>query len=245
MAEILFSYNSTNNISKIGGPKTLILDLDETLLHSWENPSFLDTYQIYSDPLVYRKFHPTGSPAIAYSMYLEINSHPNRIWGLHRPQLYEFLSFAGEYFENILVWSAGIHSYVNELAKQIFLESGLRAPKMIWSRNNCSNYQGLYHKPIADINAELSNRPYVTFKIDPKSTLVLDDKIHTFMENPQNGCLCPVYHPGKNRPNKIPTLDDLLDRSDKALMQFKDWLMTPEVLNAEDVRSLDKTHIFH
>lgn len=241
MSELLFSYSSKN---KRNG-KTLILDLDETLVHSYENAHFLETYGIYSDPTVYRKFHPVGSPQIAYSMLLDVNGSQNRIWGLHRPYLYEFLSFCSDYFDNILVWSAAIDIYVKEITRQIFLEAGLRPPRLSWSRDKCSNYRGLYHKPISDIDAELKNRPYVTFTIDPKKTLILDDKHHTFMMNLDNGVLVPCFHPGKNRPDKIPTLDDLLDRSDNALMQFKQWLQRPEVQNAEDVRLLDKTNIFH
>ena len=219
--------------------RTLILDLDETLVHSWENPKFLDTHKIYEDPTIYRKFHPIGQPQIAYSMLLEMpGGSQSRIWGLHRPHLYEFLSFAGEHFD-ILVWSAGVRPYVDEITKQIFLESGLMPPKLVWSRNNCQNYQGFYHKPISELVNELSNRSYTTFNIDPKWTLVVDDKPHTFMLNPSNGVLIPPYHPGKN-----PTLEQLLDRSDDALLKLKAWLEKPEVRDAPDVRILDKTEIF-
>lgn len=219
--------------------KTLILDLDETLVHSWENPQFLETYRIYEDPEKYRLFHPLGSHQIAYSMLLEMpGGTQSRIWGLHRPHLYEFLSFAAENFD-ILVWSAGIRPYVDEITKQIFLESGLMSPKVIWSRSNCQNYNGLYHKPISELLDELSRRPYTTFQVDPKSTLVIDDKPHTFMSNPANGILIPAYHPGKT-----PTLEQLLDRSDDALLKLKAWLERPEVMNAPDVRTLDKSKIF-
>lgn len=244
MSQLFSSFNDTERLPHRKGPKTLILDLDETLLHSWENSSFLEAYQVYSDPKIYRKFHPIGSPPIAYSMFINIDGRPNRIWGLFRPHLYEFLSFAGEYFDCIIVWSAGLPQYVEEIVRQIFLESGLKPPKIVWGRNKCSNYRGLYHKPISEINAELASRHYQSFQIDPKSTLVLDDKLHTFMENPANGTLVPIFHPGKNRPNKIPTMEDLLDRSDDALLKFKRWLERPEVRNCEDVRLLDKDHIF-
>jgi TFIIF-interacting CTD phosphatase-like protein len=238
-------YGVSRSVGNNTTPTTLILDLDETLVHSWENPSFLDNYAIYEDPQMYRKFHPVGSHQIAYSMLLDMpGGNTNKIWGLHRPHLQEFLSFAGEYFDNVLVWSAGIGPYVDEIVKQLFLESGLKSPKLVWSRNNCSNYQGYYHKPITDVINELSRRPFTTFKVDSKWTLVIDDKSHTFMQNPQNGVLIPPYHPGKNRPGSTPTKQDLLDRSDTALLQLKAWLERPEVRHAQDVRTLDKTNIF-
>lgn len=245
MSEVLFSFHNNNTSRPGAGPRTLIYDIDETLCHSWENASFLETYQIYTDPKVYRNFHPKGSPSIAYSMMLDMNGHQNRIWGLHRPHLYECLSFCGQYFDNIIVWSAGIVPYVEEITKQMFLESGLNPPKLVWARNKCSKYQDLYHKPISEINAELETRPYQTFKIDPKSTLILDDKQHTFMNNPGNGVLIDIYSPGRHRPNRIPTMEDLLDRSDTSLLKFMAWLERPEVRNCEDVRNLDKSKIFH
>lgn len=244
MSEVLFSFHNNNTARPGAGPRSIVFDIDETLCHSYENSSFLETYQIYTDPNIYRQFHPIGSPSISYSMLLDMNGHQNRIWGIYRPYLHEFLSFAGQYFDNIIVWSAGIVPYVDEISKQMFLESGLNPPKLVWARNRCSKYQDLYHKPISEINAELSTRPYETFKIDPKSTLILDDKQHTFMENRNNGVLIPIYSPGRNRPGRIPTMDDLLDRSDKALLQFKEWLEKPEVMNCEDVRNLDKSKIF-
>jgi hypothetical protein len=246
MSELLFSFQNINN-SRPGnaGPRSIILDLDETLIHSYESPNFLENYGIYTNSATYRKFHPIGSPAIAYSIILDMGGSYGKIWGLHRPYLYEFLSFASRYFDNIIVWSAGIVPYVEEITKQIFLESGLSPPKLVWSRNKCSKYQELYHKPISEINAELSSRPYETFKIDPKSTLILDDKQHTFMNNLNNGVLIPPYSPGKSRPGRVPELNDLLDRSDKALLQFKQWLETPQVMNCDDVRNIDKSKIFY
>jgi TFIIF-interacting CTD phosphatase-like protein len=178
-------------------------------------------------------------------MLLEMpGNRVSKIWGLHRPHLYEFLRFASEYFDNILVWSAGIRPYVDEITKQIFLESGLRSPKIVWARDNCFNYQGLYHKPIAEIINELSQRPYTTFKVDPKWTLVVDDKSHTFMQNPHNGILITPYRPGDDRPGKIPLMEDLLDRSDTALLQLKQWLEHPEIRDVQDIRTVDKTIIF-
>jgi hypothetical protein len=243
MSEVIYSFQSKSPRSG-AGPHSLVLDLDECVIHSHENSHFLDAYQIYTDPSVYRKFHPLGSPAICYSMLLDMGGNQNRIWGLYRPHLHEFLTFAGQYFDNIIVWSAGIVPYVEEIAKQMFLESGLHPPKLVWARNRCSKYQDLYHKPISEINAELATRPYETFRIDPKSTLILDDKVHTFMNNPSNGVLIPIYSPGKNRSNRVPTLQDLLDRSDDCLLKFKSWLEREDVRNAIDVRDLDKSKIF-
>lgn len=244
MNDVLFAYSDENSPRHTLGPKTLILDLDETLIHSYEDPHFLESYGIYTTPEIYRKFHPTGSSPIAYSMFLDLPSGNSRIWGLYRPYMYEFLSFAKEYFDNILVWSAGLQSYVEEISQRIFLDSGMSSPKLIWSRNKCYNYQGYYHKPISELISDISTRPFSQLKIEAKSTLILDDKTYTFMQNPDNGVLIPIFYPGKDRSNKIPLLQDLLDRSDNALVQFMNWLKRSEVRNCEDIRILNKTKIF-
>jgi len=244
MTEILFAYSEPER-TRLPGPRTLILDLDETLIHSYENPQFLELYQIYTNPEVYRKFHPTGAPQIAYSLQLDSTYSATRIWGLYRPHMYEFLSFARGYFDNILIWSAGVRPYVEKVVKQIFLDSGITPPKLVWSRDKCYNYQGMYHKPISELILDISRRPFSQLEIDPKTTLILDDKSHTFMQNPGNGVLIPAFHPGANRPGKIPLLEDLLDRSDSALLEFMDWLNLSEVRNSLDVRDLDKGNIFN
>lgn len=244
MTEVLFAYSDNKSHNYLYGPKTLILDLDETLVHSWENPDFLELYEIYSNPEVYRKFHPTGSMQIAYSMILDLPCGQSRIWGLYRPYMYEFLHFAKNYFDNTFIWSAGAQSYVQEITRQIFLESGMIPPKLTWSRDKCLNYQGYYHKPISELLLDISNRPFSQLKIDPKSTLILDDKLYTFMQNPQNGILINEYYPGRYRHEKYPRIEDLLDRSDNALLKLINWLDKPEVRNCLDVRNLDKTRIF-
>ena len=224
--------------------KTLILDFDETLVHSWENPRFLDVYDIYSNPALVRSFHPLGQPQITYSMLLQLSTGPTKIWGLTRPHLHEFLEFAHQYFDNVLGWSAGLPSYVNEINDQVIVGSGLPSPKLLWARDRTPNYQGMYHKPISDIIQELNKRPYSPLEIDPKWTVIVDDKQHTFMLNPSSGILIPPYHPGKHRPDRIPLVEDLLDRSDDRLLQLKNWFERPEVRNCPDVTVLDKTRIF-
>lgn len=219
-------------------PKTLILDLDETLVSSYENPNFIDEYKIYSFPEIYHQFH-YPSP-ITYSVSLINHEGTNHIWGLHRPYLHEFLTYIEPYFDNIIVWSAGVEDYVLYITHDIFYNFGHQMPKIIWSRNNCAKTDDdLFHKPIKFVTKAVEVNQYI--QIDPQLTLVIDDRGHTFRENPHNGILIPPYRPGKR---KNPTLDDLLDRSDIALLQLMKWLESPEVKYATDYRVLDKSKIF-
>ena len=227
------------------GPRTCILDVDETLVHTWDNTSFVSTYGIYTNPTLFRRFHPIGEPPLAYSIKFNDTNGENHAWGLYRPHLQTFLKFCDEYFDDILIWSAGVPDYVNNVIKHMYHDLGLRLPKLVWARPKCSSYKGMYHKPIGDIITDINSRPLSQLCIDPKSTIIVDDRNHTFMSNPQNGVLIPIYHPGKDRYNRIPTIEDLLDRSDNNLIRLMSWLQTSMIRNAEDIRYVDKSTIFY
>jgi TFIIF-interacting CTD phosphatase-like protein len=224
-----------------GCGRTLILDLDETLACSQQNPQ-LEDYRIYRDPTIYRTFHPANARQICYSVVVETENGPLKVWGVTRPGLEEFLRFAQEYFENVIIWSAGIPPYVEEICKEIFTGPGLKMPRAIWSRDNCAsepayfNTPQFYHKPLAKLVAALTSKDS-PIKIDLAKTLILDDRTYTFLKNPENGVLIPSFRPSG-------TLAELTDRSDRSLYKFMEWLNRPEVRSASDYRVLDKSNIF-
>lgn len=224
--------------------RTLILDLDETLIHSWFDNIPSDIYQIYENPDLVQFFHPQGQPELVYTM--ELPNSP-RIWGLERPNVRLFLDFIHRYFQTIIVWSAGQKKYVEHITRHLFQQSGYPPPNVIWDREMCvyedRDDQSYYTKPIIKLGnySRDRNSPVV---IDPKKTLILDDRTYTVVHNPESGIIIPQWYPGKHRPNGIPTIDDLIDRSDDALIKVMRWLLLPDVLSAEDVRLLDKSKIF-
>lgn len=227
------SPNFTTNLPKSNG-KTLILDLDETLASSLQNPQ-LDALQIYTDPSIYHKFHPIGQRQICYSTVVTVPSDNSvntlRIWGVKRPGLEEFLRFVDNYFENVIVWSAGLGPYVDGICEEVFDAPGVKLPRIIWNRSNCTPGPGFYHKPLKDLlNLE-------TIRVDLRKTLILDDRQYTFTDNPENGVLIPPFKPSGS-------VDELANRSDRCLYKFMDWLQRPEVMSSEDYRSLDKSNIF-
>jgi len=229
MSEIVYLENKKSN------NKTLILDLDETLIHTWRDPSFINTYEIYTNPERYKLFYPQGKHPLCYLIKIDNDI----LWGLCRPYLYEFLNFVYSEFENVIIWSAGIKQYVVEVVRQIFIEVGLPMPKFIWSRKNCHLYQNYYHKPISELITYISNKPY-KMSINYKNTLIIDDKPSTFLANPNNGILIPEFIVNDN-PIK---LDDLLNLNDNCLKKLIDWFNTDEFRNCKDVQLLDKSKIF-
>jgi len=226
---------------------SIILDLDETLIKSWENPQWLPSLEIYSNIDNYKKFCPQSGvqqfqdKPIIYSIYsgTRNNGRETKLWGIERPYLREFIDFTHDYFKHIIVWSAGLSFYVEDLCRHIFKKCGHPCPKMIWSRENCEKAKHYLHKPINKISKQ-SN-----LNIDLSKTFIVDDKEFTFSDNPHNGILIPQYNPGLGNLNNIPTLDNLLDRKDDHLLRLMNWFSKPEVMSALDVRTLDKSYIFN
>lgn len=208
--------------------KTLVLDLDETLIHSLPDTQVLG---IYSNPELFKKFHPIGKPQLCFSTEVDLDGKIVKVWGLKRPGLEEFLKFAQKYFDNIIIWSAGECRYVNNICRQIFDVEGLKMPKAIWTRNECIplDTQTGYHKPLS-LLSRLEN-----LGIDLNNTIIVDDRPHTFKNNPNNGVLIPPYNPGID-------IAQMTDRSDKCLFDLIKWLTN--IKSTENLTILNKSQIF-
>lgn len=230
--------NLATSVAPAKPEKTLVLDIDQTIANSFENPDFIDKYEIYTNPDVAQKFKNIKT----YSMIITKNGQKTKIWGVFRPHLKEFLDFVNNYFDHIIIWSAGTELYVKEIIEQMEKTFNIAPGKMIWARDKCARNAKNFHKPISCLEQDLQKRYYSSIHIDPKFTLVLDDKLYTFAENPDNGVLIPPFSPGDGQ--QSPTLKQLLDVSDTALLQFITWLQKPEVLNSKDYSKLPKDFIF-
>lgn len=160
-------------------------------------------------------------------------------WGVMRPHGRKFLIFADKYFKEIIVWSAGLPKYVENIVSKLFW--GLRKPRIVFTRDHVKEVpdpQGAYMaKPLTDLP-----------DIDLAKTLALDDRVTTFYFNPENGVALPAYtreeisKSGEKVPREF--YPEELFEDDPTFDEFQSWLETPEVRNCTDVRKLDKTHIF-
>ncbi len=207
----------------------IVLDLDETLVHS-----FLDLNK-------YRELGIEAQPDLrtrAYTLNLadvvtpKGQGHMTRMWGVRRPHLREFLVFCFSYFRIVVVWSAGKYGYVHNIVNQIFGE--IIPPHAVLTWNDCAIIQGgTCDKDLRKIY----NNPELSRYLRPENTFILDDRTTSFATHtPYNGILIPAYNPDSEL--------DQLRADDTALLQFKAWLMRPEVQRAQDVRTLDKNYIF-
>lgn len=185
--------------------KVIVLDLDETLVNSHESLDELKGLDIAS---LGNRF---------YSLFLAPEHY--HVWGLMRPGCREFLSFCFDYFDRVIVWSAGKAEYVKAVVDRIF--DGLPEPDGVFSRQFCEMEGGNTTKPLVKL------QPYFP-EVNLANTLIIDDREHNFLTcNPNNAILIPAF-----------------EKDDQALYQVMEWLLKPEVRYASDVRRLDKTHIF-
>ena len=112
------------------GKKTLILDLDETLVHS--------------------SFKPIPNPD--YIIPVEIEGRLVDVYVLKRPWLDEFLSEITGHFE-IVVFTASLAKYADPLLDLLDQSAAVR-----WRlfRESCYPYEGNYVKDLACLGRELS-----------------------------------------------------------------------------------------
>lgn len=200
--------------------KTIILDLDETLVHSSEDPRQLLNLSAYKD----KRWLELRSRMYRFSL----DGYEKRptIWGVTRPHLEEFLPFCFGYFEKVCVWSAGIPKYVAKVVEHIF-PSGYE-PYLVYNRNHC------YYAPSGDLFKPIEAIGHREIRLD--NTLFVDDRPTTFYDNPDNGIIIPAYQPEGR-------IEDYI-RDERSLYDLMNWLMRPEVIKAKDVRLLEKRNIF-
>lgn len=152
-----------------------------------------------------------------------------KMWGVLRPHAKEFIAFCIDYFQTVNVYTAGTQSYAEPIVDYLFKD--LPPPDIIYSRDQVEyNEDGDPIKPIVKIAKESNG------KMTLKNTFHLDDRRCTCDNNPDNGIIITEYKPQ-------PTVEGLM-KEDDALLKLMDWFMQPEVINCQDVRTLDKDFIF-
>ncbi len=212
--------------------KSIVLDMDETLVHTfpamdWANREGIFSNSDYAD-----------IAARAYRINLRDVSNTrgqgqrDQMWGIFRPHVKEFLLFCNSYFKVVALWSAGEYGYVHAVVDKLF--SDIPRPHVILTRDNCNMIGQSCDKDLS----KLYRDEHIGNFLQPQTTMIVDDRRDYFMaSSPQNGILIPAYRP----PETISGL-----RSDNiALLQLKRWFLEPQVQNAADVRLLSKTNIFN
>jgi hypothetical protein len=210
--------------------KCIVLDLDQTLVATQESKAPLP--KILSDP------HLLSLRNRMYYFIIEDFEKPGigtqyEYWGVIRPNSLKFLSFCLSYFRIVAIWSAGKRYYVESIGDYLFQD--LDNPDVIFTYDDVTKKKnGGVEKPLVKM---IKSSPYLSQHMSLQNTFVLDDVEETFAKNKQNGILIPPYEPIEDNIKS-------LQQDDTALTELQNWLLKPEVMNASDVRVLDKSNIF-
>ncbi|KAF0734313.1 hypothetical protein AaE_009159, partial [Aphanomyces astaci] len=112
------------------GKKCLVLDLDETLVHS--------------------SFKPIPNPD--YVIPVEIEGHVHQVYVAKRPGVDEFMRKMAEFYE-IVVYTASLSKYADPLLDQLDTHKVIRFRLF---REHCVHYEGSYVKDLSLIDRDIN-----------------------------------------------------------------------------------------
>lgn len=232
--EISSDISVLQSMSSQGNPniKNIILDVDETLVHTIEDRGFklLNKSGIMSDPKLMKYRDRILIFRLEDVVGLKGEGLDTDMWSITRPHLEQFLNFCFTYFENVIIWSAGLDGYVREIVNRIFDPlKGMPQPSLIYTRKDCVKLNGITTKPIINI---IEQNPELANTVTLENTIFIDDLYDNFINNPDNGVLIPAYSPN--------TTISSIARDDIALQQLMYWLLQKDIKNSTDIRTLPK-----
>ena len=232
--------------------KVAVLDIDETMVHS-----FFETQEVAAvdQTGIWTRHDYSDVRRIAERANIQNAGPPGEgridsIVVVFRPGLQSFLARLTRYTSMIIIWSAGRPKYVHRAKSLIFRD--LPEPQMLLTSEQCKTHPVTKrtYKPLEYL---FERYPGV---ICPENTLIIDNSPDNIGPNHENGILIPDYLPIPalewDEKNPRPTHRDggvehsrpTITEDDDRLSRLMDWLETPEVMRADDVRKLDKSRIF-
>jgi len=232
----LYVRGNNKSISK----HSVVLDIDETLIHTFGRIEDVKNIGIFDDP----EYISIRKDIYVIDIYSEDKyTVKYKMWGIMRPKMREFLNFCFKYFENVTIWTAGQRRYGNAVVSKIFNN---RFPELVFTRDECPK----------TISGRCKNKPlaYIIDKKDDMSlhhTFIIDDRVENFEPNPNNGIVIPAFLPEDEEDEEdeeedrvLNIKDKLLNIEDDAFDKLMKWFMRKEVIESEDIRLLRKDDIF-
>lgn len=196
--------------------KHLVLDLDETLIHTFESEVELESFvSEFSSKDRLKAF--------------KISGIDSTFWTYIRPGVEDFLEGVFAEFESVGVWSAGTYEYVHAIVKMIFPEHF--KPAFIMTRNDCNEMRLNFNEPICRYKP-LEN----IFKIrsggllNQRNTIIVDDRKDICAINCHNNVQIPAFYLHRDNVEKA--------ESDSSLLILLKWFKSPQFRNSKDVTML-------
>lgn len=209
-------------------PLELFLDLDSTLIYSM----FSDIEKI--EAILLDPACSSLKDRIKHCILVDSQDKSPKGMGdleefmlVLRPHVREFVKYISEHVDVIHIWSAGHFRYVRAVEAILFPPGGhasINYPQRVFTREHCEIGKDYVLKDLSLVCDDLSR------------VLIIDDRIDTFANNPQNAIHIPIYEP---RPRK-----DELMKDDTCLLKIIDWFEKSGVLTCPDVRQIPKDRIF-
>lgn len=195
--------------------KVLFLDLDNTLLCTYAGPIPEDIAKNLDEE---------------YQYVLDFGTE--KMFGVFRPHLRTFLRFCDDYFDKMIVYTAGTDEYGLMIADLLEKFADVKFYKVYGRSSNLNIDSGpwrtgeTYRKPLKLITEKDG--------FDIRKVLLVDDKFYNFRFNPRNGIHIPEFEPRTF----------LEYQEDTALLQLRDWFNMDSTRYALDFRTLNKDFIF-
>nr|ACO11282.1 Serine/threonine-protein phosphatase dullard-A [Caligus rogercresseyi] len=123
--------------------KILVLDLDETLIHSHHDGTLRS-----SGP------HKQPNTQPDFTLKITLDRHPVRCFVHKRPHVDLFLSVVSQWFE-LVVFTASMEVYGTAVADKLESKSGILKGR--YYRQHCTLINGSYRKDISLVNKDLSS----------------------------------------------------------------------------------------
>lgn len=192
--------------------KHLILDLDETLVHTFDEKDGLASFANDLTPEQRKRIYMIEFPG------------GDTLWGYVRPYVEDFLRVAFNEFESVGVWSAGTQYYVANIVQVVFKD---QSPKFVMSRNQCNELKikteevPCRYKPLEVIYHSYPDH-------NPANTVIVDDRHDICALNCMNNIRVPEFL--ITRDNYFTMVNDI------TLLTLAKWFQTDEFRNSVDVR---------
>lgn len=213
----------------------IILDLDETLVRSIDDIGILNELGILTNAEYTNLRNKLYRLKLDDCLESRGSGVCSRMWGIKRPYLNEFIEWCFTYFNLVMVWTAGQPQYAKELVKVIFHDAP--SPDVTYDMRSVVviNKEGEYCKPLEN----LFRTERITKIAGLHNTFLVDDKFDNSIVNIDNAVVIPPFEPES-------TIEGItnLEKNDNALKVLQKWFMRKEVMECDDIRTLDKTQIF-
>lgn len=215
---------------------SIIFDLDETLIHTLvTKPDESRVLKTAEDLGIFTNPQYSSLKSRSIRIALDDPTTPRgtgikfTLWAIKRPHLDDFLTFCFTYFKTVNIWTAAKKDYGEKITDYI-------------TRFNPHKFHVIFTSleiekkddvPIKPIEKMIALHP----EIGPiEHVFIVDDREDTMAENRDNGIVIPGYAPFADV--------NELQMEDESLIKLKYWFLRPEVIQAEDIRTLNKSYIF-